>query len=457
MNKKIVLSLVSISAITALNAADDISSMFSEGKVSGQIREFSISRSVDDSRSAKDDYTRNANAIGGHLKFETAELDGLSLGTAFYTTHGFALDDPKDDYTQVDPTLLGVDNDGYSILGEAYVQYKYGNTTFKGGRQKLSTPLANADDVRMIPNLFEAYVLINKDIPDTTLIAAHVTKFAQGTFARAYNGGLLASTGGYSYVDTRNRVGEFLNMGEYAVGESTSGITMASATYSGIQNLKVQLWDYYAYDILNAIYAQADFKWDCLLNSNLKNFASAQIIKEDDIGDKLLKNAGGDGSIDSLYWGLKVGTKYENFTAYIAYSETSSNSDTDTSYQNAIISPWGGIPAFTQGMVTRHMFLAGTKATKVATSYNFKDMGANVKATIYYANYNMDENNGYTEDDANEAGFDIIYYPEAIKNLQLRFRGNFSDDFYVKETSTDDSLNGTVGWNEYRFIMNYNF
>jgi hypothetical protein len=457
MNKKIILSLVSISAITALNAADDISGMFSEGKVSGQIREFSISRSVDDSRSAKDDYTRNANAIGGHLKFETAELDGLSLGTAFYTTHGFALDDPKDDYTQVDPTLLGVDNDGYSILGEAYVQYKYGNTTFKGGRQKLSTPLANADDVRMIPNLFEAYVLINKDIPDTTLIAAHVTKFAQGTFARAYNGGLLASTGGYSYVDTRNRVGEFLNMGEYAVGESTSGVTIASATYSGIENLKVQLWDYYAYDILNAIYAQADFKWDCLLNNNLKNFASAQIIKEDDIGDKLLKNAGGDGSIDSLYWGLKVGTKYENFTAYIAYSETSSNSDTDTSYQNAIISPWGGIPAFTQGMVTRHMFLAGTKATKIATSYNFKDMGANVKATIYYANYNMDENNGYTEDDANEAGFDIIYYPEAIKNLQLRFRGNFSDDFYVKDSSTDDSLNGTVGWNEYRFIMNYNF
>jgi hypothetical protein len=450
--KKIVTSTVAALAVTtSLNAAEDLSSMFSEGKVSGQIREFSISRSVDYSNASKEDYTRKANAIGGHLKFETADFAGLSLGTALYTTNGFLLDSPKDDYTKVDPTLLGVDNEGYSILGEAYLQYKNANTTFKGGRQKLATPLAGADDARMIPNLFEAYVLSNTDLPGTTLIAAHATRFAQGTFGRAYNGGLLAATAGYSFVDSRNQVGDFVNMGTYAVGTATDGVSIISATYKGIDRLKVQLWDYYAHDILNAIYGQVDYSWNCLLTNKVKPFIAAQFIKENDVGDKLLKNAGGDGSIDSLYWAAKLGAKVENFTAYIAYSKTGENEENDASYKNAIITPWGGMPAFTQGMVTRHMFLAGTTALKGVVAYNWKSFGPNLKTVLYYSSYDMADYNGYTSDDASEMGFDFIYYPALVKNLQLRLRANFADDFNVNADGD------TVSWNEYRFIMNYNF
>jgi hypothetical protein len=109
------------------------------------------------------------------------------------------------------------------------------------------------------------------------------------------------------------------------------------------------------------------------------------------------------------------------------------------------------MPAFTQGMVTRHMFLAGTDAYKIALSYNFKDLGANVAATIYYTNFDMAQNNGYTYDDASESGFDVIYNPSIVKNLQLRVRANYSDDFNV------NAAGATTGWDEYRFIANYNF
>ncbi|MEA1892337.1 MAG: OprD family outer membrane porin [Campylobacterota bacterium] len=459
MRKHIALSFIVVGLLSSLHveAAEDLSSMFVEGKASGQIREFSISRSVSDTRSSKVDYTRKANAIGGYLKYETADYKGLSLGTAFYTTNGFGLDDEKTDYTRVDPTLLGKDNESYSLLGEVFVDFKYENTAFKGGRQKLNTPLASADDARMIPNLFEAYVLSNTDIADTTLVLAHVSKFAQGTFGRVYNGGILAATSGYSPVDSRDQVGEFTNMGTYAVGKSTSGVTLASATYAGVKGLKLQLWDYYAHDILNAVYAQGDLSWNCLLSDSVKPFFSAQLIKEDSVGDKLLKNLGGDGKVDSLYWGAKFGAKLENFVAYVAYSQTGKNSDTDTSYANAIISPWGGMPAFTQGMVTRHIFLAGTKATKVAASYNFKRFGPDLKTVLYYATYDMAKNNGYTQNDASESGLDIIYNTGFIKGLQLRVRANFADDFYVKQTDADITKNGAVGWDEYRFIANYNF
>ena len=59
MKKNIVISTIAVGLLSSINvqAADDLSSMFSEGKVSGQIREFSISRSVEFSDSSKDDYT----------------------------------------------------------------------------------------------------------------------------------------------------------------------------------------------------------------------------------------------------------------------------------------------------------------------------------------------------------------------------------------------------------------
>jgi len=453
--KKTLLSMVAVTMM--LQADQSIATMFSNGKVSGQIREFSISRAVDDSRSAKEDYTRSANAIGGNLSYETASYNGLSLATSFYTTKGFLLDDDVTDYTKVDPTLLGSDNSDYSLLGEVYLTYKYKNTLFKGGRQKLNTPLAGADDVRMIPNFFEAYLLANTDIKDTTLVIAHVRKFAQGTFGRAYGGGILAATGGYSAVDDKDQVGEFVNMGKYAVGKDTDGVTVASVAFTGVKNLKVQLWDYYAYDILNAVYGEASFSWKCLLTDKVKPFASAQFIKEDNVGDNLLSGLGGDGKIDSFYYGLKFSAKVENFTAYVAYSKTTDNDLGDSAYSHAIISPWGAMPAYTQGMVTRHVFLAGTQATKVAASYNFKKFGPDLKTVLYYAQYSMEEFNGYTEGDTSETGFDIIHNNVFIKNLQLRFRANFSNDFYVKESSDDATLNGSVGWNEYRFIANYSF
>ncbi|MBU1659103.1 OprD family porin [bacterium] len=447
MKKYIALSAISVGLLSSVNAfgAEDLSTMFSQGKTSGQIRMFSIDREYQGTSGATTH--RNATAIGGNLKLETADYSGLSLGTAFYTTNKIASS------PTVDPTLFGPNNDGYSILGEAYVQYKRGNTAFKAGRQKLDTPLAGSDDARMLPNLFEAYVLSNTDIENTTLIAAHVTKFAQGTFGRAYSNTsaanrLLSVTSGYSYVDSQNQVGDFVNMGTYALGQATSGVSTAAITYSWDKYLKVQLWDYYAHNILNAVYGQADLSWDCLLTDKIKPSLSGQFIKESALGDKLA------GDVSGLYVGAKFGAKVDNFSAYIAYSQTTANSASEAAaggLANAIITPWGGMPAYTQGMVTRHQFLAGTKATKIAGTYNFKNLGADLSTTLYYASFDMDANSGYgIARVATEPGFDVIYNPEMVKKLQLRLRGNFPRKFA-------ESAAGDTGWNEYRLIANYNF
>lgn len=440
--KKISLSVVALSLVVSANAAEDLSSMFSEGKASGQIREFSVDRKNQGSAGNTDH--RRANAIGGHLKFETADFKGLSLGTAFYTTNGFLNNSDKTDYTKVDPTLFGPNNENLTLLGEAYLNFKYGKTNFKGGRQTLETPMAGGDDARMIRNLFEAYLLTNTDIKDTTIVLGHVSRFAQGTFGRAYNAGLLSATAGYSAHDSRNQVGSFVNMGTYAVNQSTAGVSVASVTYSGVENLKLQLWDYYAYDLMNVVYGQADYSWTCKLNDSVKPYAAAQFIKEKNVGNDYA------GSINGMFWGAKLGAKVENFNAYVAYSQTSKNSTGETT-QNAIVTPWGGMPAFTQGMVTRHMFLAGTKASKIAASYNWKAFGPDLSTALYYASFDMDANSGYgIARTATEAGYDIIFYPESVKGLQIRTRANFPRTFA-------DAGSGTIGWSEYRLIVNYNF
>lgn len=419
-----------VEAETEVSSEMTLADAFANGKVSGQIRAFYITR--DRSGAAGDLQTdRDALAAGGHLKYETAPYHGFTLGTAFYTTNAIlGLNKSGDD--ERNPTLFGEDKKGYSILGEIYLNYKTGNTNIKVGRQKLNTPLAGADDARMLPNLFEAAVVSNTDIADTTLIGAHITKFAAGTFSNAYGSNALSLHSGYGL---NNISGEFLNAGEYAVGEDTDGVTAIAAIYTGIDGVKLQAWDYYAHDILNAVYLQADASWNCLVSDSVKPFASAQYITQSEVGDAFA------GDVDSQYWGVKAGAGVGNFKGYVAYSATD---DSDGATNGGIITPWGGMPAFTQGMVTRHQFFADTTTTKVAGTYNFKDLG--LKATGYYAKYDVGAANAVTGTafEAEEAGFDFIY--QASKELQLRFRGNFPTDFVPG-----------LDWTEYRFIANYNF
>ncbi|WP_345972177.1 OprD family outer membrane porin [Sulfurimonas diazotrophicus] len=467
MRKTLLLSGIAAAFLTA-NAADDIAAMFANGTTSGQIRAFYVDRDYSGYDGAPH---RNATALGGHLGYETDALAGVSLGASAYTTNRIfqGLEYGSTSEGKVDPSLFGNGYKSYSIFGEAYVNLKMGASNLKLGRQSLNTPMAAADDARMLPSFFEAYVYTNGSLANTSLVAAHITKFAPGSFSNIYTGGgILGATSGYSPIAANypKYGGDFANVGSWAVGETTAGITTLAAVYKD-EYLSLQAWDYYAWDILNAFYAEGSVSWKCLLNPEVKPFFSAQLIKENNVGDNLLQNLGGDGKIDSLYGAVKLGAKYHGFSAYAAYSQTTANSDADItgtqSYANAVITPWGGMPAYTQGMVTRHQFMAGTKAYKGAVAYSFKEQGVNLSVAAYYVAFDMDKNNGYSVvKDVNgtvtggyawtaaEPGFDIQYYPEAVKNLQLRLRGNFPDKFY-------DSAAKTVNWDEYRFIVNYNF
>ncbi len=424
------------------------------GKVFGQSRTFYIDRTY----SGIVANNRNSLATGGYIGYETPNFSGLTLGALAYGTYGFDIhgDSAEEDWADngkwnsYDPSLYGDMGENYAFVGQLYLNYVYNNTNFKIGRQRLDTPMAGADDARMLPNLFEAAVLSNTDIDGTTLIAAHVTKETVGTFGNVYGGaGALSLQSGYGLGYKLGTSGEFVNMGSIALGDQdadgnyvdneTDGVTALAAIYSGIEGLKLQAWDYIAWDILNAVYLQADYGWNCLLSDSVKMKASAQYINESDIGDALA------GSVSSDYFAAKLGASYASLSGYAAYSTTGTN--TDSTMNGGIITPWGGMPAFTQGMVTRHMFFADTDTWKVAATYKLADLG--LKTTVYYANFDIGAENSYKPDQAwtaKESGFDIQYDIAAVKGLNIRFRANYPRDFAPG-----------LDWDEYRLIANYTF
>jgi imipenem/basic amino acid-specific outer membrane pore len=433
---KIKLSLATAILLSGASLmADSLGEAFENGKFSGQARFFYIDRTY----SGTVENNRNSLAAGGYLKYESAPFYNLSVGTALYSTNLVDIHDgdPRTS-ASYDPSLFGGDFDSYTYVGELYLNYAIGNTNIKLGRQKLDTPLAGSDDARMLPNLFEALVVSNTDIPDTTLIAAHVTKEAVGTFGNVYSPGTLSLQSGYGLGFKEATSGNFRDMGVVALGAGTDtdGVSAVAAIYSGVEGLKLQAWDYYAHDILNALYLQADYS--IKINDSVGINGALQYINESDIGDKLA------GDVDSNYWAAKIGANYGALSGYVAYSQTDSSSG---SMNGGIITPWGGMPAFTQGMVTRHQFFSDTDALKVAVGYDFGSLGVPLKATLYHTEFDVGASNTYqpgTAWTAKEDGFDLIY--QARSDLQLRFRGNFPSDFAPG-----------LDWNEYRFIVNYNF
>lgn len=416
------------------------------GEVFGQLRSFYLDRTFN----GTSNNNRNSLAIGGYIGYMTPTYNGFSAKAAVYGTYGFDIhseDASIAGSVSYDPSLYGVGFDNYAFIGQAYLNYQGDNTAVKAGRMRLDTPFLGADDARMLPNLFEALTLNYKGLEDTTLMAGHVFRETVGTYASLFDGHTEDLTSGYGKGLAQASSGHFLNMGILALGEfdfngdgsrdnDTAGVSILSATYTGFDNVKLQAWDYIGWDIMNTLYLEADYT--LLVDESAKVKLSGQYINQTEIGEALAAD------IDTNYYAAKITGSYEDFYAYLAYSTTG---NTNGVVGGNVISPWGGMPAYTVGMVTRHQFFANTDAWKVSGSYNFKGYG--LKASAYYLENDVGLGNIMVPDNAwtaSEAGWDIQYKVASIKGLNLRARANYPRDF-------KEGLN----WDEYRLIVNYNF
>ena len=137
-------------------------------------------------------------------------------------------------------TALGhIQVDDEMWVDEAWIAGTAGKTTLKAGRQALDTPLAFTETWGIDTNTFEATVLLNQDLPDTTLIGAYIGKSnGSATAVDAQQGHGVAG-----YVANGAGFDSFYN-GAYAAGvvnNSWKPLT-AQAWYYDMQTLATAYW-----------------------------------------------------------------------------------------------------------------------------------------------------------------------------------------------------------------------
>ena len=164
----------------APGAVNSIQEMFTEGEVYGRLRTNTFWWDWENENAAVQD--NNMWGLGGSLVYKTGFFHGLGAPAGFYGTIPMHNDNTlgtgvtnygkagKDTYhTRADGTEGAMGN-----FAEAYLEYKTGKTNVKVGRQGIDSMMLATNDTKMIPNTFEAAVIENKDIPNTTVRAGYI-------------------------------------------------------------------------------------------------------------------------------------------------------------------------------------------------------------------------------------------------------------------------------------------
>ena len=299
-------------------------------------------------------------ALGGSLGAETKAINGVSVGTTFYTTN--ALFGKNDE-----AMFLSSTNRGYSIVGEAFLKAKLGKTTLKAGRQIVDTPYADSDDVGMVPNTFEGYTLVNQNIADTTIILASLDK--------------------WSGVDTEQpeRFNEMQGSGDEVLA--------GGVIYEGVENTTLQAWQY-KLENRNLTYLQAGYETEQFNvagqysdqdNSNTIFGVSAGI----NIGDLALSTAYNrvDGEVINGFGGGPFFTSSEDHTVAEVTDQEAWLLGAEYSYGQFT----GGITHvnFDKGENETDYILSYAMNDNFAVDVIYSDMYNDGKMTRVFANYNF--------------------------------------------------------------------
>lgn len=372
MSKYIKLSLVTCMALSSLYGADatNVQEMFTNAAVNGQIRAGYMNNNAAED-GVKD---TTATALGGQLKYETAELSGVSLGAAFYTSHSIPAlsgDANQNEYNED----LASSQKHYTELAEAYVNYAYNDFNFRGGRQLIDTPLADSDDIRMTPNTFEAYV------------ASYTLKDLGVTFSGAHVKNWQGFDAGYENV-TNSRWAD----------TGANGTWMGAATYAS-DALEAGLWYYDVTKAAKAVYADAT--GNMKMNDDVAFKLGVQYLSETETDAS---------SIEGSIAGIMAEASLFGATAMLGYDRVS------VADGKQIFQGFGGGSSYTNMQtMTAGALHDGTygDGSSVIASLGYDLAGANI--FVAYGDYKADAIGAGAKAHVSETDFGVEYaYSKAI-------------------------------------------
>jgi len=317
------------------HAGNDLADAFADSKTFGFAKLMVV---ADDKKGGRPNQATPG--FGGKLGIETGSWHDFSFKAAWYTTSdlGMRRDDPR----QTDAYMFDLNKKPYSLLGELQLNYVAGNTRLVAGRQEFFSPIINTYDYRIIPNLFEAVSLTNRDIPDTTLSLAYFSKMSgldglvtfsefRSMSQQTYTSLMVASDGTPDAIN-----GDTLDPSS-VIGER--GVWVTGIEYG--KGNKVQLWNYHGVDTLNIGYLDGRLKK--ALNRNVAALFEGQAYRVVEVGR--FKDYLAQRGLNASYslFGLKGTLAHQpsGISASFAANRFTGNQRTVTAFGN-----WGGYPEF---------------------------------------------------------------------------------------------------------------
>lgn len=259
--------------------------------------------------------------------------------------------------------LGGAKVENANWMTEAWIAVEFQKatkSTLKIGRMELDTPLAFTEKWSIEKNTFESAVLLNQDLPDTTIVAAWVgngngnEQFGEDAKGVLSDGTLPAGTT-LAMAPVVNADGKFTTFGK-------NGAYAFGVVNNSWKPLKAQAWYYELPSFATAYWLQADFKNEEGILAGAQ-FTSGKV---------------GNGDNSGTYAVMAGYEKKDVVTVKAAYSQTSdkgalhgANVATTTNYSKLYTEAW-----WNYGYVTK----------KDAHAYNVTVEGkaADVELGLYY-------------------------------------------------------------------------
>ncbi len=289
-------------------SVDSFDDVFTQGEVSGHIRLAHV-RQNNDATTTPDTY---GTAIGGEIKYESAKYYNTSIGLSLFVSQNIT--PLSGDFNTGKLNLDFFDGDGSSLtyFGEAYIDYYYNNFDLRIGRQKLDTPFNDRDDIRMVPNTFEAVTLGYGGIKDFVFVSGYITAWA------GYDSGQNIS----KFKDIPGTIGATGETGKYAV--------FFGVMNKSFENVELQAW-YYGFDKQTDLeYIEATY--EVSLNSDIGISLAGQYAHYHERSSSMIEG--------DVYGGV-TGVTYKGIGISFAYN------DVITPGNQTIIIGYGGGPYYT--------------------------------------------------------------------------------------------------------------
>jgi hypothetical protein len=283
-------------------------------------------------------------------------------------------------------------------ITQAYLTYGIGNTSVKVGRQALPkalSPFAFSEGWNVFKNTFEAALVVNSDIPDTTLVYAYVTRsnnvFELAKWSRINNN---HDNGAVHMITAQNK--------------SVDGLTLTGTYYLAP--------DFSPADDLSVIWGDAKF--------GISNYTAA--IQ----GGTILAEDLAPGLNDTTAFGAKIGATFGMFDTSVAYSTVDDGTVAVTNFGTGVKTP-----LYTQ-MILNQGSIKSDNDTVVLRA------GAKALGGKFGVAYDMTTDNSVAGNDTTELD---LTYVTTVGNVKMLAA------YVLRTQDIGDDLNVVRFWARYNF------